>query len=341
MDNIIFFIQKTGGISTYWYELLKRQINENDDVVFFEENITCQNIFRKKLNIPLEKVIINPSRLPLNLRKYLSLNTGNLSRESIFHSSYYRVSNVAKCQVTTVHDFIYERFASGLAKVVHVAQKKRAIEKADAIICISQNTKTDLLKLYPKFLNKRIEVVYNGVSDAFYPKYDRQDNVILYVGGRVYYKNFPFVVEIVCQLQKHQLVIVGNPLNTKEKKMLETKLKDRYKIYSYISEEKLNDLYNQASCLVYPSSYEGFGIPVVEAMRTGCPVITLNTSSLPEICGEAGMMLNELSSLKFIEQIKYTQKNIDTITKASLIQSQKFSWSKCFNETNEIYKSLQ
>lgn len=343
LDNIIFSLQKSGGVSVYWYELLKRIVNENNNISFFEENIFCQNIFRQKLDIPKEKIVTNTSYLPLSIKRYLPLNINNskLNHESIFHSSYYRTSYGVKKQVVTVHDFIYEYFSSGLPKIIHTNQKRNAIAKADVVICISKNTRNDLLKLYPVFSGKRIEVIYNGVSEAFYPKYERQENTILYVGDRADYKNFPFVVEVVHQLKNYQLIIVGSPLNIKEKKLLELKLKGNYKIYSYICEEKLNELYNQATCLVYPSSYEGFGIPVVEAMRTGCPVIALNNSSLPEVCGETGIMLDELSVSKFIEQIKYVQKNINVVTEANLIQSQKFSWSKCFDETNEIYKSIQ
>ena len=344
LDNIIFSLQKSGGISIYWYELIKRLIEEKQDFLCFEEDKSCQNIYRKELTIPEKQIITKVSCLPVSIRRYLPLNISKekLQPESIFHSSYYRILNDdVKYQVVTVHDFTYEYFMSGLSKYVHIAQKKKAIDKADVIICVSQSTKRDLLKLYPEFSRKRIEVVHSGVSDAFCQLQGNHEGKVLYVGGRTGYKNFSFVVELVSRLKNYQLVIVGSPLSVKEERFLDSKLRNRYIMNVHVSEEKLNLLYNQATCLVYPSSYEGFGVPVIEAMRAGCPVIALNTSSMPEVCGDAGIMVNELSLTEFIKKVKYVEKNRNDFVDKGLAQSQKFSWSKCFNETNEIYKSLQ
>ena len=159
-DNIIFSLQKAGGISVYWYELIKRLQNKNN-VLFFEKN--NENIFSKNLNI---KTHIE-SRLPIKILRYLPF-LKNLPEKYIFHSSYYRVSlqkNVLN--IVTVYDFTYEFFRRGVAKTIHSLQKGFAINNADGIICISENTKKDLLKFYPNVDEEKVKVIYNGVVDEF------------------------------------------------------------------------------------------------------------------------------------------------------------------------------
>jgi mannosyltransferase len=346
-DNIIFTLQKVGGISVYWYELIKRQQN-NNSIIYYEESSQSNNIYRSKLQLQNNQIITNTSKMPLCIKRYLpiSLNINSINNEEkkIFHSSYYRILNSKNHnikQVVTVHDFIYDYFKSGFKQKIHIRQRNGAMENADIIICVSKNTKKDLLRLYPQFSKKRIEVIYNGVSNSFKPNnVNCINNNLLFIGGRSNHKNFSFVIDLLYELKDYKLTIIGQPLTITEIKKLETKIKDRYTIYSNIGEDKLNELYNHSMCLIYPSSYEGFGIPVLEAMQAGCPVITLKTSSLPEVCGDAGLMIETLSIKDFINGIKYIEKNRDSLINEGFKHSSKFSWDKCFDQTYSIYNSL-
>ena len=123
----------------------------------------------------------------------------------------------------------------------------------------------------------------------------------------------------------------------------ETKLLQKdYFHYQGISAEDLNILYNNAFCLLYPSSYEGFGIPVLEAMRAGCPVVSTNLSSIPEVAGDAGLLVNNIKVEEFVKEIEKLEDNEfrDKIIAKGLEQSKKFSWDRCFEETFEFYKEV-
>lgn len=349
-DDIIFNLQKAGGISVYWHELINRILTDKYDV-FFIEHENENNIFRKDLEIPTFKKV-KEKNIPINILRYLPL-TLKVSPNSIFHSSYYRVSNQKNVlNIVTVHDFTYEYYIKGLAKKIHVIQKKNAIEKADGIICISENTKKDLLKFYPNVNEDKIEVIYNGVSDDFYKIEDSKDEFyekyhnqkyIMFVGDRSDYKNFGIALNVVGKLKDFKLIIVGGKnLSENELEEIEGTLDGRYEHLKGISNDKLNILYNNAFCLLYPSSYEGFGIPVIEAMKAGCPVIAMNRSSIPEVAGDAGILVDSEDYNEFINEIKKLEnKSYRTdIELKGYNQAERFSWKKTYNDTIKFYNKI-
>ena len=347
-DNIIFSLQKAGGISIYWAELIKRLVQKEKEAIFFEsEN---QNIFRKELDIETKK----ENNINLQLLRYLPF-TKKLPKKSIFHSSYYRVSlqkNIVN--ITTVHDFTYEYFRSGLAKCIHVWQKGFAIKKSDGIICVSENTKKDLLKFYPMINESKIKVIYNGVGDEFVKLENpneyladrfevlKNKKYILYIGDRSKYKNFKIAIEVLKKLNDYIFVVIGGQefSNIELENMKD--IKESVFHFRGISGDKLNVLYNNAFCLLYPSSYEGFGIPIAEAMKAGCPVVSTNASSIPEVAGDAGLLVNEIKVENFVNEIKKLENDDfkNALINKGIEQVKKFSWDKCFNETYSFYREV-
>lgn len=355
-DNIIYWLQKSGGGSVYWTELAKR-LEKSDEVeaLFYEPKEPNDNIFRKGLvfkNRALETF------LSLKIRRYLNF-TKPIEKKTIFHSSYFRVSKSKNAiNVTTIHDFTTEKFRTGLARWVNLQQKKYAVLNSQGIICISENTKKDLLEFVPNVDKSKIRVIYNGVSEDFYliendfqikdkePRFHSLENYkyLLYIGHRTSYKNFDIAVKAAAKTNgKYKLVVIGEPFSEEEQIEVDKLLgRENYIQVSKLGNEHLNMLYNKAFALLYPSSYEGFGIPLVEAMKTGCPVIANNTSSIPEVAGDAAILIDDIDEHKICEQIKNLedQEYRDKLIEKGFIQSQKFNWDKTFEEYMKFYKEL-
>lgn len=353
-DNIIFSLQKAGGISVVWNELLKRALLDKDLNLHFIENRN-DNIFRKDLSIPESKYLSGlENKLPLLLQRYY--NPRKKDFVGIFHSSYYRIAKGSRIKnITTVHDFTYEYYRSGLSKKVHGYQKYNAIKNSDKIICVSNNTKFDLLKFFPEIDERKISVVYNGVDDAYQilpgntistlnalTSFQSKE-YLLFVGDRSSsYKNFKVAAE-ACNKTGCPIVIVGGGSVTHDEKKYLESLNVAFDHLSGIDNNKLNLLYNHALCLLYPSLYEGFGIPVIEAQKAGCPVIAVKTSSIPEVIGSVDTLLNE-PSVDNISELIYQLKNnsdfLKTQIELGITNSRRFSWDKSYQETKKVYKEL-
>ena len=351
-DNILFFLQRSGGGSVYWGELMKRFSHlESQSSIFIQPAKKSENIILPYLQL---SPILNEKYIPVSILRYLPL-TLSLPELGIFHSSYYRFclqKNINN--FVTVHDFIYEYYRSGIARFIHTKQKAAAIKHAKGIVCISQNTRKDLLRFYPSLTHsKKICVIYNGVSQDFkilsgeelekneYYLSFMQHNYLLYIGHRTDYKNFDFAIETVQNLPGNfRLAIVGNPLQEQELKVLQNKLENRFLFLGNISNFQLNHIYNLSYCLLYPSGYEGFGIPILEAYRSGCPVIAQNVSSIPEICSCKYSLVDGLNVNDFKNKILALENsNLRAdITLAGYNKSLSFSWDKCFNELNDFYE---
>ncbi|MEJ8591101.1 glycosyltransferase family 4 protein [Riemerella anatipestifer] len=353
-DNIIYSLQKSGGGSIYWAELSKRLNRwKGGEAIFYDQKEPNENIARKDLefiNLKIEKF------LTLKIRRYLNF-TEPILEKSIFHSSYFRISKSPNAiNVTTIHDFTTEKFRKGLARRVNLWQKKYAVKNSQGIVCISENTKRDLLAFIPEVDEKKVRVIYNGISDDFFHivepftiaskdvKFEGLENrkYLLYIGHRTSYKNFELALEAVALVQdRYKLVVVGEPFTKEEKKKVKV-LGDRCVQLSKLNNMQLNYLYNNAFALLYPSSYEGFGIPVAEAMKTGCPVIAFNKSSIPEVAGEAALLYDDISVESIVDGIGRLEDEElrEGMIKKGFRQSERFSWDDAFEKYISFYEEL-
>ncbi len=345
LDNIIFSLQRAGGISIVWENLI-RGIRGKIPLKCIEYQGIENNIHRCALN--LEKETLD-SRICYNLLlEQLKIPKIHISAPFIFHSSYYRTSsNPYAVNVTTVHDFIYE-MEGYRGSPMHYLRSKlnhRAILKSDVIVCISQNTKHDLINILPSVRNKHVEVIYNGVSSDYHPisdKIEEYEKSLLFVGGRQGYKNFTFAVQAAKHFSRN-LIICGNNLTEQESEYLNKMLGVHgYEFILRPSNEKLNRIYNSVDVLLYPSSYEGFGIPLLEAQRCGCPVIAYSSSSIPEVIGETPLLLDSLDIKKIGDKLKLLEINRirNEIIEAGINNSHKFSWDKMASQYLDLYNSL-
>ena len=303
LDNIIFMLQRNGGISTVWSEHLRRA--------------------RADVALRLAELDYKEQMAPRFMERY-RVPAYKAEAPAIFHSSYFRVlPQKGVHNVTTVHDLTYHFYRRGLAKAVHLWEEERALRHSEAVICVSENTKRDLLRFYPWYPEEQITIAYNGVSDDFYPmKSVKKKGFLLFVGNsKAAYKRYD-VAQHVAQLAGIELVTAAN-----------------------VTKEELNKLYNEALCLLYPSDYEGFGLPVLEAQKAGCPVIAQNNSSIPEIIGEEGLMIQHDTPERMAAEMadivrQLLSRPTDKIIAAGIENAKRFSWDQSYQQVKKAYENI-
>lgn len=229
-------------------------------------------------------------------------------------------------------------------KIAWAWQKKRA-NKATAVVTISKSAKNDI-ETYFAIPASRISVTYLAADPVFKPSKTKRDNFVLYVGGVNWNKNLPTLIR-ACQKIKVNLVLVGkeflaqdvdfsNVENQPLKEILKLIKNDStIKTPGFIPTNDLVKIYNRAKVYVQPSVYEGFGLPVLEALSCGTPVICGSNGSLPEIAGDAATYADVTSVNDLAEKIS----NVE-VTGKEVVQANKFSWEKTAAETVKVYEKV-
>lgn len=333
-DNTIFNLQKYGGIPRYFSEIIKR-ISEYDDanVSVFKGLSILQRRFLKLNNVLLDYKLL--------WHKY-----------DIYHPTYY--SSLVKKRkdikiIITVYDMIHELYSSKFKILDNgIDTKKKSILNADHIICISMTTKKDLMKIY-NIKDEHISVTYLGISlnnsDFLSARFDKSKKpYLLYVGRRPDYKNFKILLKAFNALnlkKDFDLVCFGGGMFSKNELVEFKKLQIEDSIkYTEGSDEVLRSYYKNAHISIYPSLYEGFGFPVLEAMSNNCMVIASNGGSIPEIAGDAAMLFSpdNADELSFsIKQAINDSHLREEYIKKGRERARLFSWDKTALETYNVY----
>ena len=343
IDGIVFGLQRHGGITVYFRELLKRLQAQHNTTLLLDTPLQ-QSL--PAASLPDIRQVERPAR---RLERYRDCRLPpSPSGSGVFHSSYYRrPAGRHMPTVVTVHDFAYERCVGGLKTRVHAWQKHAAIRQAQSIICISEATRDDLLELVGVRSDQSLHVIYNGVSEHFHPTEERASNAppfMLFVGQRGRYKNFALALKALEHLPGLELHCVGGgPLLDGELAGAGAapSVRARVKHLGPVNDAELNRLYNLAQCLVYPSAYEGFGIPVLEAMRAGCPVVGIPCKAVMEVGGPALVLAEQATGTALAEAIRRTASPERAALRArGLARAHDFSWDRCFAETQAVYRSL-
>lgn len=224
---------------------------------------------------------------------------------------------------------------------------KLSCQIADKIIAISKYTKQDIINRLG-INSEKIAAVYEGVEDKFrvihnseklnstLKKYELTKPFLFYSGSISPRKNLLRMLKSFYKIKDqipHNLVVVGAKTWGSDKvyKYISENLKNRVKILGYVSDEELVDLYNMADMYLYPSLYEGFGLPILEAQACGCPVLTSNVTSCPEVAGDSAMIVNPYSTDEIAEAILkiFTDKNLrEDLIKRGHENIKRFSWKK-------------
>jgi glycosyltransferase involved in cell wall biosynthesis len=355
IDNQIYEQQKFGGISRYFNKLA-----DGNDLIqrmeLFNKN-DSNNQIQKRIQRKLGQVILNrPNTIDGNTQRenfYIS-QLENFEYD-VFHPTYfdnYFLGHIKKPFVLTVHDMIHEKYAEYFENSIDSTNKRRLCEKADKIIAISNSTKKDLVDIFD-VPEEKIEVIYHATDyasiEASKPTVDLKEmRYLLFTGNRYIYKNFfTFLIAVSPILKKYndlQLICTGPSFNNLERRWIkDLDINDKVTSHFCENDNELVYLYQHAECFIFPSLYEGFGFPLLEAFACNCPVVSSNGGSLPEIAENAAVYFEP----KDIGEMRKSILNVlsDSTLKRELVEAGKlrlkdFSWNKCQTETNLLYSKV-
>ena len=359
-DHTIFSEQQYGGISRYFFEIARR-IRQLDG---YEVSVLSPLYVNNYLEGDPEMNVWgrHVNRLPRPRRVVQKFNGALVSwklyrdHPDIVHETYHLGKRLASARsriVVTMYDMIHEKFPQFFPSDDSTREfKKAAVKRADHVICISENTRKDLIELLG-VERERTSVIHlapslqtqNGAS----VKRALDRPYIAYVGERGGYKNFSGLLhafQLSSYLTKNFSIVCfgGGAFRAADRAAIAgAGLKPDQVIHTCGGDETLFSVYSGAAAFVYPSLYEGFGLPPLEAMSARCPVVTARTSSMPEVCGEAVEYFdpNQPESIAAsIEQAVSSNGRRDKLIELGLSQVKKFSWTECARQTAAIYDAV-
>lgn len=342
LDCIIFGLQRFGGISNYWAKLVSHVATQPGlgSTLVLPRCIRFADFGALDISgLPALRERLDP-----HLSRYLRARCA--PNQGVFHTSYYRLPDrlVAK-YVVSVYDFTYERYRDGLARWVHSTQKLRSIRRADLVLCISEATRRDVLLHCPDVDPAKVLVVHLGVDgDTYFPEpadasCSTVPDQVLFVGQRGGYKRFDLAVQAIRQSPRLNLGIVGPSLNDSERERLTQQLGTRWAELGPVHSSELRRLYSSAYAFIFPSDYEGFGLPVLEAMACGCPVLVADNSSLPEVGGDAALYAPRQEAQAYAALLQRLESTAlrKQLVKAGIERARQFPWSKTLEQTVALY----
>jgi glycosyltransferase involved in cell wall biosynthesis len=367
VDGIIYQLQSKGGISRLYSEVLPRMCNL-DDLLYI--TLLSEGRLRQALPrhpriahrpIPSVDRYLCPGRVwkPIvqrakRLVRKLWTGRGN---GKIWHSTYYTLPEKwdGTC-IVTVPDMIHERF-EGLfndpASERFREEKRRCVLSADAVICISEITRQDVQRFYG--INAvRIQVVPLAHSRVFRflekidysPKLPTARPFLLYIGGRYRYKNFDGLLSAYGGWpgrKEVDLVVVGRHWSADEgQSLVQLEIADRVHLLTNVDDESLCHLYNRAAAFVYPSLYEGFGIPLLEAMACGCPLVASCIPSTIEVARECAIYFEptEVEDFRAAFDVVLSEGRDSERVRAGFEQVKRYSWDKTAKQMLDVYHAL-
>ena len=365
------------GLGRYIQEVVDNVIkmdSYNDYVVFLRKDNFDELVIDEFKNV--KKVLVDVQWYSLKEQLLMPFYIWK-EKLDLIHFPHFNVPFFVPCKfIVTIHDLILTKFKTVRATTLHpfiyelknLAYRtiiKRALNKSKRILTVSEFTKNDIIEQF-KIKPDKIEVIYEGVANLakgrdslFVAKLDNNEVLrdydinypfLLYVGNAYPHKNLDFLItsfkKVYEKKNNLRLVLVGKEdyFYKNIKQLVEkefSNIQDKPVIFSgYVPDDKLEIFYKKALVYVFPSLYEGFGLPPLEAMAKGCPVLSSNVSSMPEILADAALYFNPRDEQDFLNKLDLILKDRDLrekLVKVGEIRCQKFNWWDCAFKTWQIY----
>jgi glycosyltransferase involved in cell wall biosynthesis len=354
------------GIGTYIRNLLRQLARIDHDTEYV---LLCQ---KADLDIaaqlgPNFRTVLEPSP-NYSVREQIHV-PWVLRREhpDVYHAPHYVLPAGVRCRsVVTIHDCIHLMFPQYLPNKAAYAYARAsmwaAARRSDCILTVSEASKRDILHFF-KVPPEKIVVVYNAIDDHFRvtpaeedvarvrERYQLDHQFVLYVGNIKPHKNLVRLIEAFAELRTSgfdelKLLIIGDEISklpALRRAVHRHKLHKHVRFLGYLPDQTLAILYRLASAFVFPSLYEGFGLPALEAMASGTPVVTSNVSSLPEVAGDAALLVDPYDVDSLVEGLRRVLSDpvlAADLRRRGLERSREFSWERSVEKTRQVYQEI-
>ncbi len=356
-DNQMFTFQRFGGVTRYFadlmYNLPADEFRASMPMKFCENHYVTVTYGRKYPTLNFPKSYRLRRRIYQLANMMYAWNAVRMCEYDIFHPTYYNpyflsaLKHRGKPFVLTIHDMTFERYPQDVLIYDRtIPHKKRLIAEADHIIAVSENTKRDIIELLGTDPS-RISVVHHGYRPIVRAAEQLFDRYILYVGERKGYKNFFSWLSAVRPLLMAdptlRIVCTGSAFTPSEVKFFQKwNVADRL-IHISANDEQMASLYRYALCFVFPSHYEGFGIPILEAFSNGCPVCLSDASCFPEVAGDAAIYFNpnDAGSMQdSLREIITSATLRDELRTKGFDRVREFSLERMVEATCDVYRKV-
>lgn len=354
------------GIGTYIRNLLRQLARLDGDTEFV---LLCRpqdtawltslgNNFRPVAETAPNYSIAEQLRVPMALQR---------EGVTLFHAPHYVLPPLIRCRsVVTIHDCIHLMFPEYLPNRIALAYARTSIRlaarRATRVLTVSESSKRDILRFVDTEPEK-IDVIYNAYDERFgvepreeevvrvRERYQLHDEFVLYVGNVKPHKNLERLIEAFDRVRKRgldhlKLVIIGDEISkyTSLRRAVHRHQLHKYvRFLGYLPEETLAVMYRLAGVFVFPSLYEGFGLPPLEAMASGTPVVTSNVSSLPEVAGDAAVLVDPHDPDAIADGIEYvlTDERVrGELRRKGISRAKQFSWEASVKRVHDIYRQV-
>lgn len=360
-DNMIFGLQPVGGISRYFVEVGNALVSQGEAVTCAPGLHINQHLHSAAFKVSGVYMKKYPKWLANKARRYNIRHADKVLARAgvqVVHETYHQPRPFERCKaptVLTVHDMIHEIFTDEYSANNPVRlHRKAAADRAAQVICVSAGTRDDLVRLLG-IAPEKITVVHHGISR--FPQREagdaRSDGVpfLLYVGNRQGYKNFEGLLRAFAasgRLRKDLRIVAfgGGAASATEAKLLhalglEVGTGAGQVGFTGGDDAALGGVLADAVALVYPSRYEGFGMPPLEAMHVGCPVVCSRASVMPEVLGDAPAYFDpdRVDDIQHtIEQVVFDSARREALATAGRARAALYSWERCARETLAVYQ---
>ncbi|MBW6516384.1 MAG: glycosyltransferase family 4 protein [Candidatus Cloacimonetes bacterium] len=361
--NCCYYGKTSGGIKEYIYNLVINLLREDkknsylfyvsiDDLDYWIETMPAEatyKIFPFKRRQKIKRALLQPNFWK---KEY------EIEKFAIFHSPFFHVPYIEGCKkIITVHDLRFRRYPGSYTffRRIYVRHAfQRSLKMVDKIITVSEFTKKEILSFY-SFDPNHIIPIHEAVDQTRFKisfddellleKTGLKNNYLLTVGHLEPRKNYPLLIKAIEELNRdsaHQmtLVIVGKKNYKYQPTLRAIDKAKNVKYLDFVDHETLLSLYKNALLFIFPSIYEGFGFPPLEAAQFGVPSVVSNVSSIPEICGDGALYFDPFSKEDLIRAIKEAIEKRTELQKKAIANLERFSWKLTAKKTSELYKEL-